>query len=224
MFCRDEGLGQSMQRIILDWRNTYDPSKIGKQDPFDSPCADPGLFVGWHWEQTLPLLSNLSSLEVVFSRKNKPQRSKRHYFLDCQCEAEETLWELFWERLNFCHPGLCCTCCVLPELRIRILRNGKDTRTWTGLCDARDRRKARVMPVLSKEMRMMGLTEPSEGRRFRAGNRFYQTASSNRNSKGVWDFEKAEVERAERLRSMALVGPVTFTLADGDRAPGTNDL
>jgi hypothetical protein len=63
--------------------------------------------------QLFPLLSqlkNLSSCELIF---HDMDMNKNH-------SSILRLWKSFFKSLGICNPGECCTCCVLPELRIRI--------------------------------------------------------------------------------------------------------
>ncbi|KAH8592460.1 hypothetical protein B0O99DRAFT_689610 [Bisporella sp. PMI_857] len=38
--------------------------------------------------------------------------------------AHDKFWSAFWSKGGFCHPGKCCTCCALPELKFRYAGQG----------------------------------------------------------------------------------------------------
>ena len=98
---------ETMQHVIIDLRF----SKRWRLDPY--LLAEHQLF------PLLQQLKNLSSCELIL----------HDMAIDRSYPSILRLWKVFFESMDVCSPGECCTCCVLPELKVRIVSPRE--RKWT---------------------------------------------------------------------------------------------
>lgn len=59
-----------------------------------------------------PKFENLQTLEITISAPDYDNLFNPDGLLGFW------VWELFWERSKWCHPGKCCSCCQIPDLRV----------------------------------------------------------------------------------------------------------